>query len=213
MAEATEAAGVSEDERAVVEALRTGDEAAFARLLDQHSRSMLRIASLYVRNPSVAEEVVQEAWLGVVAGIDRFEGRSSLKTWIFRILTNTAKTRAVREGRSVPFSALEGEDEPAVDSDRFLQSGLWAGHWSVPPQPWDAPAARLLSKETRERIEEAIAELPPMQRAVITLRDVEGWSSEEVRNVLELTETNQRVLLHRARSRVRAALERYFTEE
>ena len=199
----------SEDDRALVEALRRGDEEAFAALVDRYSRPMLRLAATYVRSPAVAEEVVQEAWLGVVAGIDRFEGRSSLKTWIFRILTNTAQTRGAREARSVPFSSLEreGEGEPAVDPDRFIAEGMWAS----PPLLWDVPEERLLSRETRERVEQAIETLPPMQRAVISLRDVEGWSSEEVRNVLELSETNQRVLLHRARSRVRSELEKYFT--
>jgi RNA polymerase sigma-70 factor (ECF subfamily) len=199
----------AEDDRTLVEALRRGDEDAFAALVDRYSRPMLRLAAAYVRSPAVAEEVVQEAWLGVVAGIDRFEGRSSLKTWIFRILTNVAQTRGAREARSVPFSSLEreGEDDPAVDPDRFADDGFWAS----PPRPWDMPDERLLSKETRGRVAQAIEALPPMQRAVISLRDVEGWSSEEVRNVLELSETNQRVLLHRARSRVRSELERYFT--
>ncbi len=199
----------SESDRALVEALRRGDEDAFAALVDRYSRPMLRLAATFVRTPAVAEEVVQEAWLGVVAGIERFEGRSSLKTWIFRILTNTAKTRGSREARSVPFSSLEreGEGEPAVDPDRFISEGFWAS----PPRPWEMPDERLLSKETRERVAQAIEALPPMQRTVISLRDVEGWSSEDVRNVLELSETNQRVLLHRARSRVRAELELYFT--
>jgi RNA polymerase sigma-70 factor, ECF subfamily len=199
----------AEDDRTLVEALRRGDEAAFAALVDRYSRPMLRLAATYVRSPAVAEEVVQEAWLGVVAGIDRFEGRSSLKTWIFRILTNTAQTRGAREARSVPFSSLEreDEDEPAVDPDRFATEGFWASR----PRSWDVPDERMLSKETRQRVAQAIDTLPPMQRTVISLRDVEGWSSEEVRNVLELSETNQRVLLHRARSRVRAELELYFT--
>jgi RNA polymerase sigma-70 factor (ECF subfamily) len=200
---------IIDDDRRAVEALRLGDEAVFAELVDRYSRAMLRVASSYVRSPSVAEEVVQEAWLGVLAGIGRFEGRSSLKTWIFRILVNIAQTRGAREARTVPFSSLEreGEGEPAVDPERFGEDGLWAS----PPRPWDAPEERLVSKETRDVIARAIEGLPPMQRAVISLRDVEGWSSEEVRNVLELSETNQRVLLHRARSRVRDELERYFT--
>ena len=209
--DAAEAARASGEELALVEALRRGDERAFTRLVDRYSPTMLRVASLYVRNAAVAEEVVQEAWLGVLAGIGRFEGRSSLKTWIFRILTNRAQTRAAREARSVPFSSLEreGEGEPAVDADRFIA----AGFWSTPPQPWDVPEERLLSRETRDRVEQAIATLPPTQRAVISLRDIEGWSSEEVRNVLELSETNQRVLLHRARSKVRAELAEYLTGE
>ena len=199
------------DELALVHALRRGDEQVFGELVDRYSRPMLRLASSYVRDPAVAEEVVQEAWLGVVAGIERFEGRSSLKTWIFRILTNIAQTRGAREARSVPFTALgrPGEDEPAVDPDRFDHYGFW----SSPPRPWDVPDERLLAKETRESVERAIEALPPLQRAVISLRDVEGWSSEEVRNVLELSDTNQRVLLHRARSRVRAELARYLTGE
>ena len=198
---------IIEDDRRTVEALRRGDEEVFAALVGRYSRAMLRVASTYVRSPSVAEEVVQEACLGVVAGIDRFEGRSSLKTWIFRILANVAQTRGAREARTVPFSSFETEGEPAVDPDRFFEDGFW----SSPPRPWDAPEERLVSREIRDVIARAIETLPPMQRAVISLRDVEGWSSEEVRNVLELSETNQRVLLHRARSRVRGELERYLT--
>jgi RNA polymerase sigma-70 factor, ECF subfamily len=172
---------------------------------------MLRIALLYVSSRAVAEEVVQETWLAVLTGIERFEGRSTLKTWLFRILTNKAKTRGQREGRTVPFSALAAdgdEGETAVEVDRFLgpgHRGAWG--WAAPPR--GVPEERLLAAEARERIEEAIAALPPAQRAVITLRDVEGLSAEEACNVLGLTETNQRVLLHRARSKVRAAFERY----
>jgi RNA polymerase sigma-70 factor, ECF subfamily len=196
----------------VVDALRERDEAAFARLLREHHAALERVARIYVSSPAVAEEVVQETWLAVVSGIDRFEGRSSLKTWIFRILTNIAKTRAQREGRTLPFSALERPDgvpEPAVDADRFLdpEHPRWPGHWAVKPEAW--PEDALLAAETRERLAEAIEALPATQRAVISLRDVEGWSSEEVRNALDLSETNQRVLLHRARSKVRAALEDY----
>ena len=197
----------------LVERLRNGDEAAFAELVARYHRPMLRLASIFVRDRALAEEVVQETWLGVIRGIDRFEERSSLKTWIFRILTNTAKTRAEREGRTVPFSAVldpRDEDEPSVDPDRFAG----AGHWTSPPRSWDeVPEQRMLSAETRDKIAEAIEGLPPSQREVITLRDVEGWSAEEVCNVLGLSETNQRVLLHRARTKVRKALARYFTDE
>jgi RNA polymerase sigma-70 factor, ECF subfamily len=194
------------DEQRLVEALRSRDEAAFESLLDRYSSSMTRIARLYVRSAAVADEVVQEAWLGVLEGIDRFEGRSSLKTWIFRILTNIAKTRGEREGRSIPFSALEDPEEPSVEPERFALR-----HWIAPPENWRTiPAQRLLSRETLGVIERAIEALPPSQQAVISLRDVEGWSSEEVRNTLDLSETNQRVLLHRARSKVRQALEDYF---
>jgi RNA polymerase sigma-70 factor, ECF subfamily len=195
----------------IVEALRAGDEATFAALVAQYSASMLRVAQMYVRSRAVAEEVVQDAWLGVLRGIGSFEGRSSLKTWIFRILTNIAKTRGEREARSVPFSALEGSDgEPAVEPERFQSEGRWAGHWAAPPAPWsDVPEGRLLEAETREVVARAISELPPAQATVITMRDVEGFGADEVCNVLGLSETNQRVLLHRARSKVRRALEDY----
>jgi RNA polymerase sigma-70 factor, ECF subfamily len=201
------------EEALLVSRLRARDEAAFAELVDRYNASMRRLALSFVRSPAVADEVVQEAWLGVLRGIDRFEGRSSLKTWIFRILVNTAKTRGERERRSVPFSSLEGEavnGEPSVDPDRFVTDGAWA----TPPTAWDTlPEARLLSAETRQVIDGAIAALPDGQRAVISLSDVEGWPAAEIRNVLGLTETNQRVLLHRARSKVRAALEDYLREE
>ena len=179
---------------------------------------MLRVAMMYVSSRAVAEEVVQEAWLGVFAGLDRFEGRSSLKTWVFRILTNTAKTRGEREGRSVPFSSLggdDGDDEPAVDADRFLATDhRWAGHWSSSPRnPHDVPEERLLAGEARGRIAAAIEALPANQRAVITLRDVDGFDAEEACEILGVSEANQRVLLHRARAKVRAALEEYIDEE
>jgi RNA polymerase sigma-70 factor (ECF subfamily) len=179
---------------------------------------MLGVARIYVSSRAVAEEVIQETWVGVLRGIDRFEGRSSLKTWIFRILTNTAKTRAEREGRTIPFSALEPNrvPEPAVAPERFLADGdpRWPGHWAVAPASWAGlPEDRLLRKETRELVAGAIEALPASQRAVISLRDIEGWESAEVCNVLDVTETNQRVLLHRARSRVRRELESYLEQE
>ncbi|MCC6628241.1 MAG: RNA polymerase sigma factor [Chloroflexi bacterium] len=201
---------------AVVAALRRGDEAAFAALVAQHHARLLRLALLYVDDRTAAEEVVQEAWLGLLQGLDRFEERASLKTWLTRILVNRAKTRGLRERRSVPFSALReaglGTAEPAVPTDRFVAAGPHRGEWAAPPQPWDdVPEARLLAVETRRQIEAAVATLPPAQRAVITLRDIEGWPSDEVCTMLEISETNQRVLLHRARSRVRRALESYFS--
>jgi RNA polymerase sigma-70 factor (ECF subfamily) len=197
---------LSPDDTRLVEGLRAGDEAAFAALMREYGASMLRVAQMYVSSRAVAEEVVQEAWLGVLKGIARFEGRSSLKTWLFRIVANTAKTRGVREARSVPFSSLGDEEEVAVDPDRFLGSGeRFPGHWAVPPE------GHLLAAEAMEVIAREIERLPPAQRAVITLRDVHGLTSEEVRNALDLTETNQRVLLHRARSKVRSALEEYMT--
>jgi RNA polymerase sigma-70 factor, ECF subfamily len=199
------------EEMRLVEGLRAGDEAAFAELIRRYGPSMLRIAQLYVRSHAVAEDVVAETWLAVFTGIGRFEGRSSLKTWLFRILTNTAKTRAVREGRSVPFSSLVGdEDEPTVDPDRFLgPEERFPGHWSAPPSSWSAPEERLVAAETLDVIRAAIDELSPAQALVITMRDIDGLSSEEVCNALDITETNQRVLLHRARAKVRRALEEY----
>jgi RNA polymerase sigma-70 factor (ECF subfamily) len=206
---------VSTEEMRLVEGLRAGEESAFVELMRLYGASMLRIAQLYVRSRAVAEEVVQESWLAVFKGIGRFEGRSSLKTWLFRILTNTAKTRAVREGRSIPFSALGGDEEdgPSVDPDRFLgPEERFPGHWSAPPSSWAAePEERLVASETLDVIKAEIDKLPPAQALVITMRDVEGFSSEDVCNALDITETNQRVLLHRARSKVRRALEDYLS--
>lgn len=208
----------SEEDRRLVAALRAGDGSAFMMLVDRYQPAMLRIARMYVPTPAVAEEVVQEAWLGVLKGLDGFQGRSSLRTWIFRILVNTAKTRGQRERRSIPFSALwspEPAEEPAVDPDRFLPPGdPWAGHWQTAPTDWDdVPAERLLAGETLALVGKAIEALPANQREVIRLRDVLGWSAREVVEALDISETNQRVLLHRARSKVRRALERYLSEE
>jgi RNA polymerase sigma-70 factor (ECF subfamily) len=202
-------------EAELLDALRAGDEDAFRALVREYQPSLVRVARIYVPTEAAAEEVAQETWLGVLNGLPRFEGRSSLRTWIFRILTNIAKTRAIRDGRTLPFSALSDPGsvpEPAVDADRFLDPDhpRWPGHWAARPQAW--PEEALLAAETRARIAEAIEALPATQRAVISLRDIEGWSSEEVRNALELSETNQRVLLHRARSKVRAALESYLEQ-
>jgi RNA polymerase sigma-70 factor (ECF subfamily) len=210
--EAAETTAAARDDARIVAALRAGDEAAFRMLVAELHSALVRVALIYVPSRAVAEEVVQETWLGVLRGLDRFEGRSSLKTWIFRILTNTAKTRGQREGRTIPFSSLQSPGtvpEPAVDADRFRPDDdpRWPGHWASPPA--ELPEERLVASETREQLAMAIAELPASQRAVITLRDIQGWTSEEVCNALFITETNQRVLLHRARSKVRAALERY----
>jgi RNA polymerase sigma-70 factor, ECF subfamily len=189
--------------------LRAGDEQAFMTLVDKYGPSLLRVAMMYVSSSAVAEEVVADTWLAVVTGLERFEGRSSLKTWLFQILSNKAKTRAQREARIRPFSsfAADGDEgETAVDVDRFARDG----HWVAPPR--GLPEERLLAGETRRVVEDAIGALPENQRAVITLRDVEGLSAEEACNVLGLSETNQRVLLHRARAKVRAALERYLED-
>jgi RNA polymerase sigma-70 factor (ECF subfamily) len=210
----------SADDWHLVALLRSGDEASFVCLIDNYHSAMLRLAMIFVPKRMVAEEVVQETWMAVLEGLSRFEGRSSLKTWIFRILTNRAKTRALREGRSVPFSSLAelnlDSAEPAVDPDRFrsMDAPQWAGGWLSFPAPWESlPEERLLSKETQSYLEKAIEALPASQREVITLRDIEGWSSEEACALLEISESNQRVLLHRARAKVRNALERYFAEQ
>jgi RNA polymerase sigma-70 factor (ECF subfamily) len=201
------------DERGQLAALRAGDERAFAALVDEHGAAMLRVARLYVRDRAAAEEAVQEAWLGVLRGIERFEGRSTLRTWLLRIVANVAKTKGVRESRTVPFSAL-GDDGPSVPEERFRgPEDRWAGHWATPPQEWGRPERELLSAETRAQLAAAIDALPETQRQVISLRDVEGWDADEVCNVLGLSETNQRVLLHRARTKVRAALDGYLTGE
>jgi len=205
-------------EAALVARLRAGDEAAFAFLVDMYGRSMLRLARLYVRDRAAAEEVVADTWLAVLRGIDRFEGRSSLRTWIFSILVNLAKTRGVRESRTVPFSALAGDDaesgEPSVPGDRFLPAGSpWPGTWSSGPAQWNAPLQRLLSQETRGVIDQAIEGLPEMQRRVVTLRDVEGWPAGEVAELLGISDENQRVLLHRARTKLREAIDRRALEE
>jgi len=194
----------------LVAALRRGDETAFAELVDAYSPGLMRMALMFVRDRAVAEEVVQETWLAVLRGIDRFEGRSSLKTWIYRILINTAKTRGQRESRSVPFSAAVRGDEPAVDPDRFLEPGnRFAGGWLLGPSEWQTPEEELLQGETRMAILDAIERLPDAQRAVITMRDVEGLPAQEVAEMLGISDGNQRVLLHRARSKVRSAIEAY----
>ncbi len=201
---------------AIVERLRAGDETAFMMLVERHQAPMLRIARMYVSSRAVAEEVVQEAWLGILNGLDGFEGRSSLRTWMYRIVANIAKTRAQREGRSIPFSALSGDDEAdqAVDPEWFQgPDGRFPGGWKTFPEDWRGlPEERLLGTETLHLIGRAIDVLPPMQAEVIRLRDVLGWSSDEVCNALDLSETNQRVLLHRARSRIRRELDAYLNE-
>lgn len=183
--------------------MRAGEQAAFETLLERYDASLRRVARSFVRTTTAVEEVVQETWLGVVNGLSRFEGRSSLKTWIFRIMVNRARTRAVREARSVPFSALEEEDRPAVEPSAFAEDGRWR---SAPPRLDTDPEGKLLSAELRGQLLEAIDALPDQQRAVVTLRDLVGLSSTEVSEMLELTEVNQRVLLHRGRSRLRAML-------
>jgi len=207
----------SDDDSHLIESLRNGNEAAFVSLIDRYSDIMLRLARIYVTAWPVAEEVVQDTWMSVFEHLGHFEGRSSLKTWMFRILINCAKTQAQREGRSIPFSSRSGmstdRTEPAVESDRFSPvDHYWAGHW-VSAKREDMPEESLLSQETRMCLERAIEALPPNQREIIILRDLEGWTSDEICSALGISEGNQRVLLHRARSKVRSALEKYFQEE
>jgi RNA polymerase sigma-70 factor, ECF subfamily len=213
----------SKADAAVIAALRGGDEEAFTRLVDQHDAALRRIARLYVSSPAVADEVVQETWLAVIQGIWAFQGRSSLKTWILRILINRAKTRALREGRTVPFadagviqtagSAPWGSSGDARDPDFSGRSDPEGGRGASLLDPRPSPEARLLTREARAHLRAAIDSLPANQRMVITMRDLEGYSSQEVCNALGLTETNQRVILHRARATVRGSMAAYFREE
>ncbi len=198
------------DDGALVDRLLARDEAAFVALVERYHPSLVRLALTYVSSAAVAEEVAQETWVGVLKGLAAFERRSMLKTWIFRILTNRAKTRGVREGRTVPFSALgdntDDEREPAVDPERFDVKGMWA----LPPSVSGGdPEALLERREAMTALQAAIDALPAAQRAVVILRDLEGVDAPEACNILEISETNQRVLLHRARSRLRRALEPY----
>jgi RNA polymerase sigma-70 factor (ECF subfamily) len=203
------------DDAVLVAALRAGDEAAFAWLVDRYDAMLRRLARNYVSSAAVAGEVVQDTWLAVLLGIDRFEGRSSLKTWLFRILMNKARTRGVREHRSVPVSSIADDDydTPGFGPHRFRPADdpEAAGHWSSLPLRWeDQPQERLASREVLDRVQDAIAALPANLRQVLVLRDIEGWSSGEVCDVLSLSPSNQRVLLHRARAKVRGDLESYF---
>ncbi len=192
-----------DDDQVLLERLRSGDEDAFRELVERHDGALRRVARTFVHTPSAADEVVQETWLGVIRGLGEFEGRSSLRTWIFRILVNRARTRGARDARSVPFSALEVDDAPAVEPAAFDADGRWT---SAPPRLECDPETSLLRSELRQHLLDAIDALAPAQRAVITLRDLVGVPAEEVCELLELSDGNQRVLLHRARSRVRAAL-------
>ena len=207
----------SDDDPHFIELLRNGNEAAFVSLIDRYSDTMVRLAMFYVMALPVAEEVVQETWMSVFESLDHFEGRSSLRTWMFRILTNCAKTWAQREGRSIPFSSHSSmsadHSEPAAEPDRFLPvEHHRAGYW-VSVHREEMPEERLLLQETRMCLERAIEALPPNQREIIILRDIEGWTNDEICDTLGISPGNERVLLHRARSKVRSALEKYFQEE
>jgi RNA polymerase sigma-70 factor (ECF subfamily) len=205
-------------ERDLVQALREGDDAAFVDLVEGWSGAMQNVARGFVSSTETAQDVVQDTWMAVIRGIDRFEGRSSLRTWVFRILVNTAKTRGVRDSKVLPFSSLNPREDngPTVDPARFRgPDDQWPGGWTEDgrPQAWAAsPESLVLDRELGERIAEAIASLPVRQRTVVTLRDVQGFPSDEVCDLLSLSPENQRVLLHRGRAKVRAALEDYFRE-
>ncbi|GAO01418.1 RNA polymerase sigma factor [Anaeromyxobacter sp. PSR-1] len=195
------------DDAALLERMRQGDRAAFAAVVDRHAGSLLRVARSLLRDAAAAEEVVQETWIALLTGLAGFEGRASVRTWLFRVLVNKARTRFHRDGRTVPFSALGDEDggaSPSADAERFASGGGWA----IAPGRWTEtdPEQLALGAETRAAIEAAIRELPDAQRAVLTLRDVEGLETEEICHLLGVTVTNQRVLLHRARVRIREAL-------
>ena len=211
MTEASVELGTAAEEHALLERLRAGDERAFEALVERHYSTMLAVARHYVSSRAVAEEVVQEAWLGVLKGLDRFEGRSSLRTWILRILVNKAKTRGVRDARTVPFASLApvGE-EPAVDPERFRgPDDPFPGHWRAYPGNWQRlPEETLAERETLDVVLATIHQLPAPLRLVITMRDIQGCDAAEVCEALDVSEGNQRVLLHRARSKVRSALER-----
>ena len=200
----------------LADALRAGDEAAFEVLIDRHGAAMLRLARSYCRSEAVAQEVVQETWLAVLTAVHRFEGRASLSTWLFQILSNRARTRGAREARTIPLSAFETPEAECgtVAADRFLADDhhRWPGHWAAPPCRWELPPDRLLSLEARGRLRAALEELPESQRLVVALRDVEGLDTDEVAETLELTPGNVRVLLHRGRAKLRQALEDYVDE-
>jgi RNA polymerase sigma-70 factor (ECF subfamily) len=192
----------------LLDALRGGDEQAFGHLVSCHNAALLRLARNYVACAATAEEVVQETWMGVFNGIHGFRGGSSLKTWIYRILINRAMSRGKRDKRMVPFSSVMPADEGADEGytpDRFLSDG----HWATPPRPYDTPADRMALLEFRARLREALVDLPERQQIVVTLRDVEGLSADEVCDLLHVSAENQRVLLHRGRTRLRQALESY----
>jgi RNA polymerase sigma-70 factor (ECF subfamily) len=208
---------IERDEEQLLAQLRDGDEDAFSTLVRRHTPSMTRVAMAFVARRAVADEVVQETWLNVIRSLDAFEGRSSLRTWIYAILGNCARRRAEQEERLVPWSDMAAHeasgDEFGVSRGRFFEGGRWDGMWSTAVSRWqDLPEERLVSGEVRTTLLEAIGALPRMQRAVITLRDVEGWPPEEVCDYLGLSDGNQRILLHRARAAARSAIERYLEE-
>ena len=215
--QAATSSGLGKDEHALLARLKRGDEGAFDELVNQHHSALIRMAMGYVADREVAEEVVQDTWMVVIESLNRFEGRSSLRTWICGILIHKAKDRGVREKRHTTFSAFESYDDDndeAVDPSRFQQTGEWAGHWAFPPQPWDdqTPEKLLASQQAVNAMQRAIEALPATLQEVLILRDVEGVDAKEVCELLKITETNLYVRLHRARERVRVAVETYLGE-
>ena len=213
---AVKSPGLTKAEDTLLARLKRGDEGAFDELVTQHHSALTRMAMGYVADREVAEEVVQDTWMAVIESLNRFEGRSSLRTWICGILIHKAKDRGVREKRHTTFSAFESyddENEEAVDPSRFQQSGEWAGHWAFPPQPWDdqTPEKLLASQQAVNAMQRAIEALPATLKEVLILRDVEGVDAKEICEMLKITETNLYVRLHRARERVRAAVETYLS--
>lgn len=209
--------GLAKGEEVLIARLRNGDEGAFDQLVNQHHGALIRMAMGYVTDREVAEEVVQDTWMAVIESLNRFEGRSSIRTWIFGIMIHKAKDRGVREKRHTTFSAFESFDddnEEAVDPSRFQQSGAWAGHWTFPPQPWDdqTPERLLASQQAVKAMNKAIEALPANLKDVLILRDIEGVEAKEACEILKITETNLYVRLHRARERVRQAVEVYLGE-
>jgi RNA polymerase sigma-70 factor (ECF subfamily) len=205
------------DEQQMIERLKARDEDAFVELVERYYGYLLPLAEFYVSNKAVAEEVIQDAWLAVLKGIDRFEGRAAFKTWITQIVMNLARTRGVRDSRMVSFSQFSDEEtgrwQPAVDPSQFqMATADYPDHWSVAPRPWNAsPESQLLTSETMTALYKAVDLLPEAQRLVLTLRDINGYTPEEVCNILSITETNQRVLLHRARSKVRGIVDDHYS--
>jgi RNA polymerase sigma-70 factor (ECF subfamily) len=192
----------ADPDAALLRRLRAGDEHAFAHFVRRHHEAMVHVAMGFVASRAVAEEVVQETWLGFIKGLETFEGRASLRTWLYRILVNRARTRGARESRVIPFAALAREDEGLYPEPTTFRDGAWASS----PRPWNDPERRLMSLEARAALRTALAQLPARQRAVVTLRDVEGLDASETAELLGLTDVNMRVLLHRGRTALRAAL-------
>lgn len=208
----TEAQGLEQDDERLIGGLRAGEESAFRELVSRYHGPLRRFAVSFGATDAVADEVVQETWLAALEGIDSFEGRSSLRGWLFGIVKNQARKRAARERRSLPFSELQSpeDDAPVIESSRFQgDDGCWPHHWAAPPRPWEDPERRLASLEVRERLRKAISALPPRHRVVVALRDVEGLEPDEICELLEISDANQRVLLHRGRTALRNTLEEY----